>query len=73
MDLAYEDGYAAGYNGRDWFSCGYNGHLRQKWMRGFRDGRNARASGSPSTMGEWRAGNPEPTHGCGHMQGRGAA
>lgn len=25
------------------------------------------------TMQEWRGQNPEPKHGCGHMQGRGAA
>lgn len=25
------------------------------------------------TMNEWRQQNPTPTHGCGHMQGRGAA
>jgi len=29
--------------------------------------------GSASTMADWRRDNPEPTHGCGHMQGRGAA
>lgn len=29
--------------------------------------------GAPSTMADWRRDNPNPTHGCGHMQGRGAA
>lgn len=26
-----------------------------------------------STLQDWRDANPEPVHGCGHMQGRGAA
>lgn len=70
MESAYQDGYQAGYNGRSWFSSGYRGRLLEKWSRGFDDGRNAKAA---KTMDEWRAANPSPPHGCGHMQGRGAA
>jgi ribosome modulation factor len=73
MENAYNDGYHAGYNGRTWFSCGYTGRLREKWFAGFDDGRNDRASYTASTMSDWRKDNPDPTHGCGHMQGRGAA
>ena len=32
-----------------------------------------KAGGTLTTMQDWRDANPEPTHGCGHMQGRGAA
>ena len=38
-------------------------------------GRSSALDNNPDgvTMSEWRAANPEPVHGCGHMQGRGAA
>ena len=39
----------------------------------FRDRATALDNPAGMTMSEWRAANPEPTHGCGHMQGRGAA
>lgn len=29
--------------------------------------------GGGPTMADWRRNNPNPKHGCGHMQGRGAA
>jgi len=73
MERAYKDGYAAGYAGRTWLDCGYSGRLREKWLDGFDAGRNSRAAGSPSTMADWRHSHPNPVHGCGHMQGRGAA
>ena len=39
----------------------------------FRDRASALDNPAGMTMSEWRAANPEPAHGCGHMQGRGAA
>lgn len=33
----------------------------------------AQRPATPTTMQEWRDANPDPAHGCGHMQGRGAA
>jgi hypothetical protein len=39
----------------------------------FRDRASVLDNPAGMTMSEWRAANPEPTHGCGHMQGRGAA
>lgn len=37
------------------------------------DGAGVAGTPSDQTMADWRSQNPNPTHGCGHMQGRGAA
>lgn len=39
----------------------------------FRDRATVLDNPEGMTMSEWRAANPESRHGCGHMQGRGAA
>jgi len=45
MEQAYDDGYAAGYNGKTYFSCRYTGlRFQEKWMHGFEAGKNARAA-----------------------------
>jgi hypothetical protein len=39
----------------------------------FRDLASALDSPTVMTLREWRDANPDPVHGCGHMQGRGSA
>ncbi len=75
MDMVWSKGYDAGFTGETRMSCGYDGRKRERWLSGFNAGQDSRrdGAGTPSTMQEWRAANPNPTHGCGHMQGRGAA
>lgn len=71
MGIAYDAGFEAGKSGGTWGDCKFAGAWATEWFRGFEAGRNAPAT--ENTMEGWRKVNPEPAHGCGHMQGRGAA
>ena len=70
----YEQGVADYHNNLR--GCNPFPTFTQKWAlynRGFNSASGWPSGKQPSTMADWREANPNPTHGCGHMQGRGAA
>lgn len=70
----YEQGAADFRNGLR--SCNPFPPFGQRWAmynRGYNIASGWPSGKQPSTLADWREANPEPVHGCGHMQGRGAA
>ncbi len=79
---AFQEGAAAGREGNTTrrglmgfgLSCAatsVDAENTRQWLAGF--DATVLQKESPSTMQEWRDATLEPVHGCGHMQGRGAA